>query len=262
MNSASPTTQSSLDVRKGTRQPIRSASSEYEHSATAANPRWKRLLDLSLISIALPAVLFALILVILWIKLFSRGPALFRQKRIGKNGVPFTLYKLRSMKIDSDTSSHEAYIRQLVQSDRPMIKLDLLCDSRMIPGGCLLRAAGLDELPQLLNILRGEMSLVGPRPCLPQEYPLFSDAQQERFTALPGLTGYWQVNGKNQTSFREMASMDIDYIRHASLSADLQIILRTPSVVAFQLIHALRNAYRPPWITNGRSKSADSCPNH
>lgn len=201
---------------------------------------WKRALDVSCIAASLPLVLPVMLLIVLWIRLVSRGPALFRQERIGHNGKRFVLYKFRSMKLNCGTGRHETYLRHLVKSDSPMIKLDLLSDERLIPGGCLLRSAGLDELPQLLNVLRGEMSLVGPRPCLPQEHAFFSTRQRERFKSLPGLTGNWQVNGKNQTTFREMNDMDIDYVRKASLLLDLRIMLRTPSALALQMSQAFQ----------------------
>ncbi|MES2660438.1 MAG: sugar transferase [Verrucomicrobiota bacterium] len=211
-------------------------------SDSVVNPHqtrgWKRGLDLSCIAISLPLVLPLMAMIVLWIRLVSRGPALFRQERIGQNGKRFVLYKFRSMKMNAGTSRHETYLRHLVKSDSPMIKLDLLCDSRLIPGGCLLRAAGLDELPQLLNVLMGEMSLVGPRPCLPQEYAYFSSQQRERFKALPGLTGSWQVSGKNQSTFSEMNEMDIQYVRHATLGLDLGIMMRTPSVLIHQMSQA------------------------
>lgn len=181
-----------------------------------------------------------MLLIVFWIRLVSRGPALFRQERIGQDGKRFVLYKFRSMKLNCGTGRHETYLRHLVKSNSPMIKLDLLCDERLIPGGCLLRAAGLDELPQLLNVLRGEMSLVGPRPCLPQEYAFFSAKQRQRFQSLPGLTGSWQVNGKNQSTFSEMNDMDVDYVRSASLSLDLQIMLRTPSALVLQMSQAFQ----------------------
>jgi lipopolysaccharide/colanic/teichoic acid biosynthesis glycosyltransferase len=116
-----------------------------------------------------------------------------------------------------------------------MVKLDLMSDPRLIPGGCLLRAAGLDELPQLLNVLRGEMSLVGPRPCLPEEYGYFTRVQRVRFSALPGLTGIWQTDGKGITTFTEMNAMDADYVRKASLLTDLSIMWRTPCAILGQL---------------------------
>jgi lipopolysaccharide/colanic/teichoic acid biosynthesis glycosyltransferase len=174
-------------------------------------------------------------LIVLWIKLVCRGPAIFRQVRIGRGGKPFTLYKFRSMHLHADTRRHVRHFSHLVESNSPMVKLDLLCDPRLIPGGCLLRAAGLDELPQLLNVLRGEMSLVGPRPCLPEEYGYFTRGQRVRFRALPGLTGIWQTQGKGITTFTEMNAMDADYVRKASLLMDLSIMWRTPCAILGQL---------------------------
>lgn len=202
-------------------------------------PVWKRMLDLACISISLPLTLPIMVVVAVWIKLVSGGPALFRQERIGRNGKRFTLYKFRSMRLNADTSRHTRHFRHLVSSDSPMVKLDLLCDSRLIPGGCLLRAAGLDELPQLLNVLRGEMSLVGPRPCLPEEYHFFTPRQRERFEVLPGLTGIWQVHGKGVSTFSEMNAMDALYVRRSSVGLDLGIMLRTP----FALLRQMKQAF-------------------
>lgn len=202
-------------------------------------PRWKRTLDLLCILISLPITLPMMAVVAAWIKVASRGPALFRQERIGRNGKRFVLYKFRSMKLNADTSRHSRHFRHLVSSDSPMVKLDLLCDSRLIPGGCFLRAAGLDELPQLLNVLRGEMSLVGPRPCLPEEYHFFSPRQRERFEVLPGLTGIWQVHGKGVSTFSEMNAMDALYVRRSSAGLDLGIMLRTP----FALMRQMKEAF-------------------
>jgi lipopolysaccharide/colanic/teichoic acid biosynthesis glycosyltransferase len=196
---------------------------------------WKRSLDLSCVLISLPFILPLMALIVLWIKLVSRGPAIFRQVRIGHDGKPFTLYKFRSMHVHADGRRHSRHFSQLVESNSPMVKLDLLCDPRLIPGGCIFRAAGLDELPQLLNVLRGEMSLVGPRPCLPEEYGYFTRGQRVRFRALPGLTGIWQTEGKGITTFTEMNAMDVDYVRKASLLMDLSIMWRTPCAIVGQL---------------------------
>jgi lipopolysaccharide/colanic/teichoic acid biosynthesis glycosyltransferase len=212
-------------------------------------PTWKRGLDVSCILLSLPLTLPLIAAITLWVKLASRGPALFRQERIGRNGKRFVLYKFRSMKNNADTTRHKNHFRHLVSTDSPMVKLDLLCDSRLIPGGCLLRAAGLDELPQLLNVLRGEMSLVGPRPCLPEEFRFFSSRQRERFEALPGLTGIWQVHGKGVSSFSEMNAMDAIYVRRSSITLDLGIMLRTPVALLHQMYQAFlqhREASRKP----------------
>jgi len=196
---------------------------------------WKRCLDLFIVLLSLPFVLPLMAAVALWIRLVSRGPAIFRQKRIGLNGQTFTLYKFRSMHVNADNSPHAKHFSQLVKSGSPMVKLDLLCDSRLIPLGCLLRAAGLDELPQLFNVLRGDMSLVGPRPCLPEEYRFFSHSQRVRFQALPGLTGLWQSVGKGVSTFDEMNEMDARYVRTASPLLDLSIICCTPLALLRQM---------------------------
>jgi len=193
---------------------------------------------------SLPVALPLVILVALWIRLVSRGPALFCQERIGLGGRRFTLYKFRSMRHGASTADHEEHVGRLIESDRPMIKLDCLGDSRLIPGGRFLRMAGLDELPQLLNVFRGEMSLVGPRPCLTEEYGFFTTSQRERFTVLPGLTGLWQVNGKNRTTFREMNAMDVHYARKSSPLFDIAIMLRTPVALLQQMADCMAHQRR------------------
>jgi lipopolysaccharide/colanic/teichoic acid biosynthesis glycosyltransferase len=204
-------------------------------------PAWKRILDLLYILITLPVTLPLMAGVALWIKMISRGPLLFRQRRIGLHGKPFTLYKFRSMKMDAVGEHHKNYYHNLVSSNQPMVKLDLLCDPRLLPGGCLVRAAGLDELPQLFNILRGEMSLVGPRPCLVEELRYFRSQQRVRFSVLPGLTGIWQVHGKNSATFNEMNTMDAFYIQRMSPTLDLDLIFRTPLTLLSQMRQALHN---------------------
>lgn len=218
----------------------------------------KRLLDITLILIGLPVILPLAAFVTLWIKLVSQGPAIFRQTRIGRDGRCFMLYKFRTMRPDSECTSHLRHFRNLVENNRPMVKLDLIRDPRLIPGGCLLRASGIDELPQLLNILRGEMSLVGPRPCLPEEYRYFTGIQRVRFQALPGLTGVWQVQGRNLATFDEMNAMDAGYVRHACVPLDLKIICQTPRAVCSQLHMACirhRAAIHRPEPANAASNS-------
>ena len=121
-----------------------------------------------------------------------------------------------------------------------MTKLDAYGDKRLVPLGRILRASGLDELPQIFNILCGEMSLVGPRPCTPNEFANYEPWQRERVNGLPGLTGYWQINGKNKTTFNEMIVMDLFYLKNLSLLLDLKIMFKTCSAVAEQLIESRR----------------------
>jgi lipopolysaccharide/colanic/teichoic acid biosynthesis glycosyltransferase len=132
-------------------------------------PKWKRVLDVACIVAATPVLLPLGLLIGLAIKAVSRGPALFKQDRVGYRGRHFTCYKFRTMRVGADTGMHEAHLQRLMASDGPMLKLDSGGDPRLIPGGRVLRSLGLDELPQVLNVLRGEMSLVGPRPCLAYE---------------------------------------------------------------------------------------------
>ena len=137
------------------------------------------------------------------------------------------------MNVGADAAVHADYLRELMHSEKPMTKMDAKGDARLIPLGALLRSTGLDELPQLINVLRGEMSIVGPRPCIPYECEGYLPWQWERFDTLPGLTGLWQVSGKNKTTFNEMIHYDITYARNKSLWLDVGIIAKTiPALVA------------------------------
>jgi lipopolysaccharide/colanic/teichoic acid biosynthesis glycosyltransferase len=206
-----------------------------------------------LITVAVLPVLIPLVLSIaLLIKVVSRGPVLFRQDRIGYYGRPFVCLKFRTMRVDASTAVHQGYFKQLMNSDEPMTKMDTMGDPRLIPFGSVLRATGLDELPQLLNVWRGEMSIVGPRPCTPFEYSNYRPWQKQRFHAFPGLTGLWQVSGKNKTTFNEMIRFDILYAEKKSLWLDLKIILKTFPVVLFQLkdimVRKLKGRPRNPTV--------------
>lgn len=194
---------------------------------TAQLPIWKRTLDLGIILLFSPILFLVGSGIALLIKLGSSGPVLFRQLRVGYKGQEFMCYKFRSMKVDSETDSHRGHTAQLIKSEAPMTKLDAEKDPRIIPFGSLLRCTGLDELPQLINVLRGEMSLVGPRPCIPYEAEAYEAWQRHRFDAVPGLTGLWQVSGKNRTTFNQMIHLDIDYSKRASLWLDIKIIVKT-----------------------------------
>ncbi len=199
-------------------------------------PWWKRSLDLILIVLALPFLLPLMVLIPVLIRVVSDGPVLFRQERIGLRGKRFICFKFRTMFLGNDTEAHQKYLAQLIASDRPMVKMDATGDPRIIPFGRILRSSGLDELPQLLNVLLGDMSVIGPRPCVPYEYENYLPWQKERFDALPGLTGLWQVSGKNKTSFEQMIQLDIKYARNQTLIGDLAIIAKTIPVLFNQVI--------------------------
>lgn len=209
----------------------------------SAPPTWKRASDIVLVLLILPFVAFFALIVYCWIRIVSPGNVLFRQTRIGRGGKPFTIYKFRSMNLQALSQVHEAHVEHLIKSNLPMTKLDLVGDSRLIMGGCLIRTSGLDELPQLVNVLRGEMSLVGPRPCLPKEYELYDESQRHRFSIQPGLTGQWQVNRTNCTTFREMVKIDDDYVNRYSPWLDLQIMLKTPLVLLNQMKICVRSKF-------------------
>jgi lipopolysaccharide/colanic/teichoic acid biosynthesis glycosyltransferase len=200
-------------------------------------PRWKRALDIICILAALPMLLLLMLIVAVIVKVGSAGPVLFRQQRIGFRGQRFTCLKFRTMVSEADTTVHEEYCQRLIDSDLPMTKMDVQGDRRLIPFGRSLRVCGLDELPQIINVLRGEMSLVGPRPCLPCEYEKHLPWQKRRFHTLPGLTGLWQVSGKNTTTFNEMICLDLWYDRDKSLWLDLRIIFQTIPALAAQVRH-------------------------
>ena len=174
------------------------------------------------------------------IRLSSKGPILFCQERVGLYGRIFVCFKFRTMKTAAGVQSHKDYLEKLITSSTPMKKMDADGDARVERVGVLLRAAGLDELPQVFNILRGEMSLVGPRPCIGYECDKFKPHHRERFNAVPGLTGLWQVSGKNNTTFQEMIDLDIKYGRELSLSKDVEIIFRTFPVLLQQTAEAMK----------------------
>jgi exopolysaccharide production protein ExoY len=207
-------------------------------AASSQIPSWKRLLDLVCIVLSMPFWLPIMVALAIWIKLASPGPIFFRQERVGYQRKRFMILKFRTMKVNVETQSHERHLEQLIHANRPMTKLDSAGDPRIIPGGRILRATGLDELPQLFNVLRGEMSLVGPRPCTPHEFGRYQKWQQARVDAPPGLTGYWQVNGKNKTTFTEMINMDIHYTQKMSLWLDLSIMAKTFPALMGQVLES------------------------
>ena len=194
----------------------------------------RRLLDITLATAALLILLPLLALIALAIRVESRGPVIFRQRRLGRGLAPFTVLKFRTMRHGADVAPHRAYVHSLI--DRPggaergqLYKLSV--DSRITRVGRFLRGWSLDELPQLVNVLRGEMALVGPRPVIPYEVERYPERYLPRFAVKPGLTGLWQVSGRNERSYEEMVRFDIEYAQRASLLLDLRILAKTLPVV-------------------------------
>lgn len=144
------------------------------------------------------------------------------------------------MKVNTDTQTHERYFEELIRTNCVMTKLDTRGDPRLARFGRILRATGLDELPQIFNVLSGDMSLVGPRPCLPNEFANYESWQRQRVNGLPGLTGFWQVHGKNKTTFNEMIRMDVFYLNNMSLLLDLKIMLKTGATIAREVLESQR----------------------
>ena len=211
-----------------------------ERKKTAAPQRGqeavKRLIDVSLSLVLI--VMISPLLLLLWclVRLTSSGPAFFRQERVGRNMRSFTMLKLRTMYVDNHDQIHRNYVTHLLSADEPTAAGDnglfkLEQDPRVTRLGVWLRRTSLDELPQLLNVLHGEMSLVGPRPVLPWEAELFEERYRRRFLVKPGISGLWQVSGRSRLTMREALELDIEYADRQSLALDLSIILRTVPTV-------------------------------
>jgi len=202
-------------------------------------PSWKRYLDIfgSLVLLTITMPIF--ILLSLFIKIMSPGPVFFKQIRIGYKGFPFTFWKFRTMKYDNNQSFHGKHSQSFIKNgDVPMEKLDNR-DPRIITGGRVIRKSCIDELPQLWNILRGDMSLVGPRPCIPYEADEYLRWHTHRFDSIPGLSGLWQVSGKNKLTFKQMIRLDIKYSNNMSLWGDLYIIFKTPFAIVKMIWEAV-----------------------
>jgi lipopolysaccharide/colanic/teichoic acid biosynthesis glycosyltransferase len=211
----------------------------------------KRLLDISFSALILLLALPLICLLAIAVKLDSPGPVFFIQQRVGAKRVKndlgygwqtqqFPCFKFRSMHWNADTTIHQEYMRALINKDEQSMekiqgmktsKRKLVHDPRITRVGNLLRRTSLDELPQFVNVLRGEMSVVGPRPAIPYELEFYQDWHFERLQALPGITGLWQITRRSASDFDEMVRLDIEYIRHPSLWTDFRIILSTPFVM-------------------------------
>ena len=199
----------------------------------------KRLLDIGVAGLALIllAPVFAACALAVWRS--SPGPIIFRQQRVGLRGRAFTFLKFRSMYHRADSAPHREYVTAFIkgeaarQDDGGKEVYKLIGDARITPVGHWLRRTSLDELPQFWSVLRGDMSLVGPRPPIPYEVEHYRPDQLGRLAVKPGITGLWQISGRSSTTFAEMVELDIEYIRHQSFWFDVAILLRTiPAVLS------------------------------
>jgi lipopolysaccharide/colanic/teichoic acid biosynthesis glycosyltransferase len=193
----------------------------------------RRTIDIVVAGTALLVLAPLMALIATVIKLTSPGPTVFKQRRIGFSRKPFWFYKFRTMRMDTDDTAHRELIARELRGEDTSIrgswKLD--GDSGITRVGSVLRRTSLDELPQLINVLRGDMTLVGPRPCLEWEAEMFPSRYDERFTVRPGVTGLWQVSGRSTVSTLEMLRLDLDYARHQTMRGDVGILARTVPVL-------------------------------
>lgn len=193
----------------------------------------KRTLDVTVATVLLLACLPLFVAIALLVRLSSPGPVFFRQQRLGRDGELFWFYKFRTMYADNDPSDHLAYYQQLVRGEAEPVggRYKLAYDRRVTPVGRRLRRFSLDELPQLINVINGDMSLVGPRPPIPYEMELYGPRELRRLSVKPGLTGMWQVSGRSTLSFHQMVDLDLAYIQRWSIWLDLWILVQTPWAV-------------------------------
>jgi len=220
----------------------REAQHEGAVAPAATAPRWqaaiRRGVDLVLSSALIVAFSPLLLGVAIAIRLDSRGPVFFRQRRVGLKQREFTLFKFRSMRVDADPRGHREYVTALIkgqaeaqsESDRKDL-YKLAVDDRITPVGRWIRRWSVDELPQLFNVVLGNMSLVGPRPAISYEVDEYPAWYLQRFSVKPGLTGLWQVSGRNERTYEEMVRLDVEYVERRSLWLDFSILFKTPWTV-------------------------------
>ncbi len=187
----------------------------------------KRTIDVILSAAALAVVAIPLLICVVLIRLESPGSAIFRQQRVGLRGRQFTCYKLRTLASTHDSERHRLYLEHLIENSDSAVATHMP-DREVTRIGALLRRTSLDELPQLVNVLKGDMSIVGPRPPIPYEVARYRPEHLRRLAVLPGLTGYWQITGRGKVTFAQMCALDSEYIDRRSLWLDLMIMLRTP----------------------------------
>jgi lipopolysaccharide/colanic/teichoic acid biosynthesis glycosyltransferase len=199
----------------------------------------RRIADLFVACVGVLILAPLLIVIIVIVRRTTPGPALFRQQRLGKDRRRFEIYKFRTMYDDVSEESHREYVTAALTVHDDRFELDrdlhkLTDDPRVTRVGAFLRQTSMDELPQLFNVIKGDMALVGPRPCLSYECDLLRGRQFERFAVKPGLTGLWQVSGRSSLTFREALDLDVEYVRRRSLALDMRILLKTVPVVLFR----------------------------
>ena len=194
----------------------------------------KRAMDIAIAAILLLILVPDLVAVAIAIRLETQGPAFYRGERIGRFGNRFTMVKFRSMRANCDAAAHAAFVRSLMQDGATCDVYKVPNDPRITRVGAFLRRTSLDEIPQLWNVLLGDMSLVGPRPDVPYAVENYADWMHRRLDAKPGMTGLWQVSGRSRLSLLEMYRLDVNYVGSASLATDLGILFRTPTAL---LVH-------------------------
>jgi lipopolysaccharide/colanic/teichoic acid biosynthesis glycosyltransferase len=192
----------------------------------------RRTIDVAVALVAVLALSPLLLGCAILVRATSRGPALFGQERIGRSGRTFRMYKFRTMTHGCDDAAHRAYVTRLLTEDSPpaggqATLYKLASDPRVTRFGNLLRRTSIDELPQLLNVLKGDMAIVGPRPALPYEARLFEPRHRVRFAVRPGMTGLWQVSGRGRLTMREALDLDVTYVQQQRLGLDLRIMAKT-----------------------------------
>lgn len=200
----------------------------------------KRILDILIACLAVLIMAPLLIIIGILIKFSSEGPVFYIQKAIGKNGREFDFYKFRTMYKDTSNTQHKEYLQKFIKGDEVITYADggeqifkMVNDPRITPIGRILRKSSMDELPQLINVLKGDMSVVGPRPPLPYEYSLYDDYTKQKMVVKPGITGLYQITSRSRASFDEILALDFEYIEKMSLWYDLKIILMTiPAVLS------------------------------
>jgi lipopolysaccharide/colanic/teichoic acid biosynthesis glycosyltransferase len=210
-----------------------SAVSSARPSSTMLARVIRRTIDLVIAALALLLLLPVLAAIAIAIRLDSPGPVLFRQRRVGRDMAPFTILKFRTMHSAADEGRHRAYVQALIAGESATTGglYKLAVDDRITRVGRFLRRRSLDELPQLLNVLRGSMSIVGPRPVIEYEVERYPSWYLDRFAVRPGLTGLWQTSGRNSRTYEEMVRLDVEYAGRQSLALDMKILFKTPWTV-------------------------------